>query len=210
MQEDWNTFGKEKFEFICIESGSEWVDDEKRLLRESQLVNEHMNSGGIVYNIFFEQNRKRYPSCPLKARETILNNQTPEYREYISNLNKGREHSGRKGVASGDNIFLSVTEAADALTGGNRLQLRRLLKNNSVRLATPEEITKEKNLRNSPNYKPPDIIPIKRLRGGQPRPCLVNWEYFESLEKAAEKNNLTTPTIIGRLNKALEGRSSCA
>jgi hypothetical protein len=77
MQEDWNQFGEEKFEFLIVEEGPEWLNKQKRLEREKELCNLHKNEGGILYNVFTSQ--KRPPSIPLKAKEIILRNQSEEH-----------------------------------------------------------------------------------------------------------------------------------
>jgi hypothetical protein len=96
MQEDWNNFGEENFEFLVIESGIEWEDKEKRKKREEELCNLHKKENGFLYNVFPTQ--KRYPSVPLKAKETILKNQSKEFRDFISKQNTGRPNVNRKAI----------------------------------------------------------------------------------------------------------------
>lgn len=93
MQEDWNLFGEENFEFLVIEEGPEWLEREKRLKREEELCSLHVQEGGILYNVFMKQ--KRPPSIPLKSREVTLKNQTKEFRSYISTINKGKNNEER-------------------------------------------------------------------------------------------------------------------
>jgi hypothetical protein len=95
FQADWNLYGANAFEFIVIESGSYWLDQEKRLTRERELIDQHYENGGIVYN--FYENRYA-PRCHLAAKERIIYNQTPEFRQYISELNTGRINESRLAI----------------------------------------------------------------------------------------------------------------
>lgn len=112
LQYDWNLYGEHNFEFLVLEKGHEWNNDVKTKSREQQLINLYRDSGAIVYNFFDVDGIRRGPSCPLALRETILRNQSLEFREYISRLNTGRPNINRKGVICEGNTYLSVLEAA--------------------------------------------------------------------------------------------------
>jgi group I intron endonuclease len=143
LQADWNKLGETAFTFEVIYSGPEWDDDAKRLAEETRLINELRASGKRVYN--YSEEEKKAPKSPLAARETILANQSPEYREKMSQQNKDRENlEARKGIVCKENVYLSVAEAADALGyKKNRNPIKNGLKSGKYRLATEQEIADE-------------------------------------------------------------------
>jgi hypothetical protein len=144
LQEDWNLYTAQNFEFLVFEQGYQWNDQTKRKNRETELILECRNEGKIVYNVYRSDQERRYPSCLLSAKELILKNQTPEYREFIRVLNTGRSNPNKTGVFAEGHIFLSITEAANYF-GVTRTAIRNKMasKNRRYSTTTPEQIQNE-------------------------------------------------------------------
>jgi len=105
---------KDAFEFIVIDSGPDGLDKQKRKQRETELIRQHEDSGGILYNTF-DNITPRSPSCPLSLRDTIIQNQSETFRNSISNLNRGRVNLNRRAVIAENKTYLSIDEAAQCL-----------------------------------------------------------------------------------------------
>lgn len=202
LQADWNHYGEDAFEFIVIESGGDWLDQEKRLTREMELIDHHYNDGFVVYNFYEHRNA---PRCHLAARETIIRNQTPEYRQYISQLNTGRENENRLAVVAEGHTYLSYAEAEQCL-GITRRSIRQRVLTGLYSLATEEQINVEKERRtrvgNSPIHA---TLQVVRARSGKGKVVIVNGVRYSSISEAARAYNISTQAMLKRINNNRPG-----
>ena len=207
LQGDWNLYGEENFEFFALEQGHQWNDDNKRTAREQELIKLHREAGGIVYNLFDVDNVNRGPSCPLALKETIIRNQTPEYRDYIRQLNTGIPNLNRKGVVCENDTYLSVVEAAGAYTCTPRVIRQKVNGSNpNFRWATEEEIRIETERREDENIVKPlaKQTPAKRS-SGQSKRVQIDGVKYESVSKAAAARGVSMQAISKSLQKKRDG-----
>lgn len=201
LQSDWNLYGEDAFEFMVVESGSKWLDQYSRLEREYELIDQHYSAGGVVYN-FFED---RYaPRCHLAAKETILRNQTPEYREFISELNKGRPNENKTPLVAEGQIFLSYMEAASLLKISRR-SVRLRVRNGRYSLATEQQVLQEKERRLREGFKTTDVKQASRSRSGESKPVIVHGKRYSSISEAAEAYSISPQAMSKRLQKNTPG-----
>nr|ALO63247.1 putative GIY-YIG homing endonuclease [Chlamydomonas applanata]ALO63253.1 putative GIY-YIG homing endonuclease [Chlamydomonas applanata] len=199
LQSDWNLYGESSFEFFIVEENM--PDLIERKSRERELVDLHYDAGYVVYNFFADRHA---PSCPLKARETIIRNQTPEYRKYISELNKGRANMNRSGVVAEGNTYLSISEAAESFQV-TRLVIRRKIVTGQYSVATKEQITFETERRARENTGAVSN-PTVRLHSGKSRPVMINGQRYESISVAAAALGISVQAVSKSLKKR-ESRS---
>jgi uncharacterized protein (DUF885 family) len=161
-------------------------------------------AGGILYNVFNSESA-RSPRCYLSMRKTILNNQTPAYRKYISELNKGRVNVNRKAIVAEGNVYLSILEAATCFNV-QTLVIRRKINSGMYREATPLEIQNEVARRASslPSEGQPVVVNYKKRSTGCAKPVRIKEITYNSVTEAAE-NLSVTPAAISKAIKA--GRS---
>jgi hypothetical protein len=143
LQADWDLHGEKAFEFLPLESGSQFNDNLFRKTRQDEWIQKFKDEGAFLYNLY-DTLRLQAPNCPLSLKNTIQKNQTPEYRQYISRLNTGRISSSRQPVFAQNLTFLSFSEAEEVLKISRRT-IRENIKTSKpgYRFATPEEVTVE-------------------------------------------------------------------
>jgi hypothetical protein len=202
LQYDWQFYGESSFEFLEIDSGVEWGDEKKRKIREAELKKHHEDGGGIIYNTF-DWFTTRAASCPLAARETILFNQSAEYRDYISHLNRGRINEYRKPIYAEGNIYLSVVEASESLNM-TRAAVRKHLKSNTYQEATLKEVTAEKERRESSQSAPIGVNIKKRSTGIQTKVLFRN-KIYDSMSEAARDCNITPSAVSAAIKRRQTG-----
>lgn len=173
LQADWDRLGQEAFTFEVVCSGPQWDDDVERKTEEARLVNQYRSLGKSVYN--FSEEEKKAPYSNLRARETILHNQSPEYRKKMSDQKTGRPNlEGRKAVVIDGNVYLSVSEAAEALNyGQNRNPIKKAIQNGKYPLATAEQIAAEEK-RRATGEGPIQILRKRRTTTGHREKILIN------------------------------------
>ncbi len=195
LQYDWLVYGEENFEFLELESGPNWLDRTLRKSREAELKRKHENAGGIVYNTFDPDVRSRPASCPLAARSIILANKSPEYRSYISLLNKGRISENRKPIVAGNNVYFSIREAAQCLRLSRRVVRRGLeSKSKTYREATSTDVAMEKNRRESEQSNAIKVDKPKRSTGF-PKKVYIEGKVYPSMNQASKALGKTVQGI---------------
>jgi group I intron endonuclease len=202
LQADWNLYGENAFEFLVIESGTNWVSQEKRQERESQLINQHHDAGGIVYN-FFEN---RYaPRCHLAAKEQIIYNQSPEFRAYISSLNTGRVNANRIAVFAEGNVYLSYQEAAKCLSTTPRSIKTRVAKGKYL-VATEQQVINEQERRTRESSGPVVLTEsVSKRTSGKGSPVIVNGITYPSISAAAKAANISASAMKKRIKNQTPG-----
>lgn len=198
---DWKLYGDDGFEFNVIKTGPEWDDVLVRKAEEVRLISEYRAKGIPLYN--FTEEEKKAPRSHLAAKDSILKNQSPEYRQYISQLNKDKPNlEGRKAIVANGNVYLHINEAAECLGyGKNRNPVKNALKNGKFRLATEQELEAE-CLRRAKGHEP---IVVPRTRGkqtGTAKRVLVNYpekginnQVFASFNEASKALGISVQAV---------------
>lgn len=202
LQNDWICYGKNAFEFIVIDSGPMWTDKEKRKQRETMLIRQHEDSGGLLYNTFDNIN-PRAPSCPLSLRDIIINNKSDEFRTYISNINRGRISLYRKPVIAEGNTYLTIDEAALSLSQ-TRNNIRQKIKTGVYSLASAEQVKLEEERRKY-NSSSAIIKQTKKRSSGFSQKVWIEGTIYNSISDAARTKNVSVTAISNSLKKGRKG-----
>lgn len=209
LQSDWNLYGAEAFEFIVLEQGVDWEDENKRKERETQLIQFYRQQGYDLYNVYDSDEQRKNPSCLLTSRDRCLENQSEEYRAYISRLNTGRPNPNRTAVVADGKTFLSITEAADYYKVSRRV-IREKLKNSSSGYvkATPEQVKYEEERREQEGItqlEPPVQPSYSKKSSGLPKRIQINGQIYDSISAAARALNVSVQSISKSLQKGRSG-----
>ena len=205
LQHDFLFYGEDAFEFLIAEKGSQWTDARTRRKRESELYRAHRDAGGICYNTFDPISRRRAPSCPLAARDTILYNKSQEFRDYISRLNTGRISEYRKPVVAEGNVYFSVAEAAEFLNVTRRV-IRSKLATGAYSLANSDQVESEKTRRENSETGASGIRVDKPKRtSGFPVKVEIDGVVYDSESEAARAKSVSPQAISRSLRKGRKG-----
>lgn len=202
LQHDWTYYGEDVFEFLIIESGPYWLDKQKRKQRETELIRQHVNSDGIIYNTF-DDITPRSPSCPLSLRDICIYNKSEEFRQYISNLNRGRISLYRKPVIAENHIYLSVDEASRCLNQ-TRHNIRKKIKTGVYSFASSEQAKMEEERRKD-NSSSAIIKETKKRSSGFSQKVLMEGNVYNSLSDAAKARNVSVTAISNSIKKGRKG-----
>ena len=93
------------------------MDEATRKTEEEKLIQAHLAKGYLVYN--FSAVERAAPKCQLANKDTIIKNQSQEYKDLISQQNTGRVNKNRKSVVAYGNTYLSISEAEKCLKSHN-------------------------------------------------------------------------------------------
>lgn len=209
FQEDWNSYGAQNFEFLVFEQGFEWNDKEKRKKRETELILEFREEGQILYNVFTNDEERLYPYCLLSAKESILKNQTEEFRDFIRRLNTGRPNLNKTGVFAEGKVFLSMSEASNYF-GVERKVIRNKIQSSNPNYlkATPQQIEAEIQRRQNlgiQTIERPFGKPVQKKHSGFPKPVQIDGKFFPSISKAAQARGVSPQAISKALKKGRPG-----
>jgi len=209
LQADWDLYGVDQFEFIVLESGIQWNDEKIRKKRETELIRDFREKGLNLYNVYESDDQKRYPSCLLSSKESCLQNQTQEFRNFISQLNTGRPNANRIAVVINNQVFLSISEAAAYLnisTKTIRLRIQSNVENFSY--ASPEQVNEEILARERAGIvklEPPQNFSVQKRTSGLSKKVKIHGKVYESISEAAKALNLSPQAISKSLKKGRPG-----
>jgi predicted GIY-YIG superfamily endonuclease len=200
LSSDWQEDGEEAFDFIPLLHGAKWSDESIRKEAETELIFNTLNEGKKVYN--FTGPEQLRLSCALAAKSTILHNQSPEYKEFISKLNKGRTNvTGRKPIVADGNVYLSITEAKESYELGKTETIRLRIEKGMFRYATKEEIQMEE-LRRANGGEPIKVPNLTVKRTGKAKAVILSLpnrnikeQYYESVSAAASEIGVSAAYI---------------
>jgi group I intron endonuclease len=202
----WIDYGSEFFLFEVLESGPELKSKEKRLEREGYWILQFQNDGSRVLNMRSTQ-ADLPSSTPLALKDQTLFNQSQEYRDKISALNKGRASQQRTAIVYDGQVFFSYSEAAEILQL-SRTALRAIMQdpaNLLGRLATPEEVVAEKQRRLDTDIQKLSPQPIGKKRTGLKSKIWVQGTIYNSITQAAKAANVSSTAIWKKLNNKTPG-----
>lgn len=203
LQAAWNQDGEDSFEFLVIHEGPEWDDAQKRQLREEELIKEYIANNIRVYNRRAGK-KDLAPASSLAEYKANLQHQTPEYRQKISELNKGRPNMNRKGIWIDGQVFLSYLEAEGNQQGPKAVTRKTIrvyvedASNSSFREATEAEVTQEEARRKAGGEIPTWVVSTKQ-RSGKPTRVWVKGMVYASMSAAAIAEQISTQAMEKRL-----------
>jgi len=200
MQVDWFRYGEESFEFLAVDYGTEWVDENKRKRRETELIQNHISEGGIVYNTF-DNDSGRQGNFPVLFTSFSESTEIERLRNEMHSHPRFPNQFDKAIIANG-NTYLSITEAARNLCI-HRTAVVYKLRSGTYREATLEEIQLEKARRLSPtlNENPnpycniPVYNPVKKRSPGTPMRVSIEGTVYESIADAARSRNVSSTAI---------------
>lgn len=114
LQNDWNNFGQENFQFVALEIGSSWQLKEDRLAKEKQLIESNRD---VCYNIFSSWSERAGNKNPFYQKR-----HSEDSKKRMSFTKKGRPNRllGRK-ISIRGKTYASIAEASRALGHSRRL-----------------------------------------------------------------------------------------
>ena len=211
LQAAWNLYGEECFEFRILEQSPELDDNKKRKNRETEIIMTYVASNTIVYNRYAGK-IDLAPCCSIAEYKANLKHQTPEFRQKISEANKGRANSNRQAIWINGDVFLSYTEAEQNSHSKKitRATIRKHVndpKNSSYRKATSEEIMQEEKRRTSgpSGASPPTLFFEPKKRSGVSQKIWVNGTTYNSMSDAAKAEQISPQAISGKLKRGTSG-----
>lgn len=202
LQVDWFRYGEDSFVFIAIDYGPDWLDKQKRLDREAQLITLHQEEGGIVYNTFDSSSQRN--NIPIRLDSFEEASEIERLRSEMRNIPPAT-NKWNKPIIAENNTYLSITEAARCLSI-HRTAVVGKLQSGSYRLATTEEITSEKKRRqNNPSEKSGVVVELKKRSPGKATPVWIEDSFYESIAAAASDKKISPTAIRKSLNRGRSG-----